>query len=258
MKKLLLALTCALSTAAFADIRLDNLTKKDVENITGEFGGNFAHTAVAAPETNGLWGIEVGVLAGRTGSPDLKKVVNDSNGKGSDFANLYHAGVMGRVHIPFDIFAEVTLLPEQEIEDVKIKNQTFSVGWNAGRFFNLPLDLALGLDSGKGEVSFTQDNPAPNTKIALETKTSVYWVGLSKTFAFFTPYLKVGTAQIDGELKGDATIFATPATSKETANVSGTYYAVGANLQFFFLRLGVEASQVVDARRISGKFSFAF
>lgn len=264
MKKSLLALSVLLSFSAYADIQLNNLSKDDVEDVTVEFGGNFAHTAVAAPETDGAWGVEVGVFGGKTKSPNFSDVIKASGGNGSDFESLYHAGVMGRVHLPFDLFAEITILPEQEISDVKIKNNTFSVGWNAGGFFGLPVDVAVGFDYGKGEVSFHQDAdatttpPTPATDVSFTSKTKVYWVGVSKTFAIVTPYVKVGTSNIDGELKADASIFGYTANTKETVSLSGTFLAGGVNLQLAFLKLGVEASQIQDARRFSGKLSFDF
>ncbi len=264
MKKSLQALSLLVSFSAIADVQLNNLSKKDVENVTAEFGANFAHTAVAAPETDGIWGVEVGIVGGKTSSPNFSDVIDSSGGKGSDFQSLYHAGLMGRIHLPFDLFAEMTILPEQEISDVKIKNNTFSVGWNAGRSLGLPLDIALGFDYGKGEVNFSQDAdatttpPTPATDINFSTKTTVYWLGVSKSFWIVTPYVKVGQSKIDGELKADADIFGYTASTKENVSLSGTFVAGGINFQLAILKLGVEASQIQDTNRFSGKLSLDF
>ena len=158
MRKLLVLATALISTNLLAaGPQFENLSKSDVENVSREFGATFSHTGVSAPETSGLWGIEVGVIAGQSSSPDLKDVVDESGGKGSDFKNLYHAGVMARAHFPLDLFAEISVLPEQELSDVKVKNSTFEVGWNAGGFFNLPLDLAVGMNFANSDISFKQD-----------------------------------------------------------------------------------------------------
>ena len=263
MKKLLLTLPFLVSFSAYSQsIQLNNLSKDDVEDVSVEFGGNFAHTAVAAPETDGGWGIEVGVVGGKTKSPNFSDVIKASGGNGSDFESVYHAGAMARVHLPMDFFAEVSFLPEQEIDDVKIKSQSFSVGWNLGGYFNLPVDVAIGFDQARGQVNFHQDLDAssgtPEADVEFKTKTSVYWIGLSKSFWIVTPYIKAGTSTIDGDLNATGNILGYSASNKEKVSMSGTFLAGGLNFQLGFIKLGVEASQIQDARRFSGKLSFDF
>lgn len=260
MKKLLVACLSLTSLSVWAQPRFEDLTKKDVQNVSKEFGANFSHTTVSAPSTNGLWGVEVGIAAGQTPSPEFKDVVGRSGGDASDFKNIYHAGVFARAHFPFEIFAEVSILPEQDISDVTIENRSFELGWNAGQFFNLPLDLAIGLNRSSGEVSFTQDEtlPNPDIKIDLETKTSIYWVGASKKFVFVTPYVKLGTAQLDSDLNATGQILTYTASTSENVKESSTYLAAGANFDLWFLKLGAEYSRVFDTSRISGKLSFSF
>lgn len=258
MKKFLLACLSLTSLTVYADPQFDDLSKKDVEAVSKEFGANFAHTTVSAPATDGIWGVEFGLVAGQTPSPDLKDVVADSGGDSKDFKNVYHAGIMARAHFPFEIFAELSFLPEQEFSDVKVKSQSFELGWNAGRFFNLPLDLAVGINQGNGEVSFTQNAPVPDTTVELETKTHIYWIGASKKFAFVTPYLKLGSAKLDADLTASGQILTYSASTSESVKESGGYFAAGANFDIFFVKLGVEMSQLLDAQRVSGKLSFAF
>lgn len=261
MKKPLLALSLLVSFSAYsATIQLDNLSKDDVKDVSREFGGNFAHTAVAAPETDGLWGVEVGLVGGRTKSPNFSDVIDASGGNGSDFKNIYHAGLMARAHFPLDLFVEATLLPEQEFSDVKIKSQTFGIGWNFGSYFSLPVDVAVGIDRGNGELSFHQAaaGAVPEANVDFKTKTTVYWIGVSKSFWIVTPYLKVGTSKIEGDLSADASILGYTSSTKENVSLSGSFLAGGLNFQLLFLKLGVEASQVQDARRLSGKLSFDF
>jgi hypothetical protein len=260
MKKfygLALALTLA-STSVFASgPQFSNLSESDVEDVAKEFSANFAHTGVSAPETDGLWGIEVGLVAGKTASPDLKDVVDASGGDGSDVKSLYHAGLMARAHFVFDLFAEINILPEKEISDITVKNTSYEVGWNAGAFFGLPLDIALGFNMANSEMSFKQTTPVVS-ETSLESKTRVLWVGVSKTLLFFTPYLKVGTISADSDLKATGSILSYSPSPKESVKNSGSYLALGANLQFFFLKLGFEASQLMGVKRASGKLSFDF
>ena len=270
MKKYLFPLLAVLSVPAFAaDIQLDNLSQKDVDKVTTEFASNFSHTTVAAPETDGLWGVEVGVVGGVTGSPHLKKVINEAGGDGKDFKTLYHAGVVARAHFPFDLFAELNVLPEKEISDVTVSNRSLGVGWNAGGFFGLPLDLAVGANVSNSHMEFdtvidnaSTGNTPVDSKIKLDSKTRVLYVGVSKTFLFVTPYVKFGTAHQDSDIKvkGTGTVFNTNVTAgqKADADVNGGYFVAGANLQLAFFKLGFEWGQTMGIRRASGKISLDF
>ena len=125
MKKFFaLALAFASTSVLAAAPQFFNLSDSDVKDVSREFSATFSHTGVSAPETDGLWGLEVGAFGGQSKTPDLERVVNNSGGQGNDFKNLYHAGGMLRAHFPLDLFAEATVLPEQTIADFKVKNKT--------------------------------------------------------------------------------------------------------------------------------------
>ena len=263
MKKLLVAAVATLSLSAFADIQLGDLSKSDVQKVGNEFAVNFAHTTVSAPETSGLWGVEVGVVGGATKSPGLEKVVDASGGDGKDFKSIYHGGLMARVHLPLEIFLEATALPKREISDVNVKSGSFGIGWNAGGFFNLPLDLSVGVNRSRADISFHQDadaaNSIPESNIKVKTQNTIAWVGVSKTFLVFTPYVKVGMARSEADVKTDATgIFNYTAKMKETVDKNGGYFAFGANLQLLFLKFGAEIAQQNGVKNATGKVSFDF
>jgi hypothetical protein len=264
MRKLfLLATLSTLSLSAFSqDIQFENLSKAQVENVAREFSGNFSHTGVSAPETDGLWGLEVGVVGGQSKSPDLGDVVDSSGGDGKDFEKLYHLGMQVRAHFPFDLFAEVTVLPEQDFDPVKVKNTTMEIGWNLGGFFGWPVDVAVGVNRANSEISFTQDpvgSIVTEADIKLKSKTTIMWIGVSKTFLFVTPYIKLGKAKADSEVDATADIFGFPApTNSYDVENDGNYFAAGANLQFAFLKLGAEVSKIMDVSRASAKLSFDF
>ncbi len=265
MKKFLLASLLLASMSSFAATpQFNNLSKSDVEKVGNEFAVNFAHTTVAAPETDGLWGVEVGVIGGSTASPNLAKVVDSSGGNGKDFKTIYHAGIMARVHLPLDFFIEGTVLPKRTISDVKINSNSFALGWNVGRFAGLPLDLAIGANTSQGNVSFTQaatTNVPADSTISVKTRTTNLWVGISKTFLFFTPYAKVGTARTQADVKVDAssgTIYSYTSSQNESVTKNGGYLAFGANLQFTIIKLGFEVAQMNTVKSATGKLSIDF
>ena len=259
MKKYLLPLLAVLSVPAFAaDIELDNLSKKQVEDVTTEFAVNFSHTAVAAPETDGNWGVEVGVVGGQTGSPDLKDTIESSGSDGSDFKSVYHAALMARAHFPFDLYAELSVLPEREISDVTVAAQGIGLGWNLGAYFGWGLDVALGLNASNSEVDLKQNISGADSKVNVESQTRIAYIGVSKVFPIVTPYLKFGVAKQESDLKATTQIFTYTGDEKDTATKSGSYLAAGLNVQLAFFKLGAEWSQTLDVKRVSGKLSLDF
>lgn len=266
MKKFFLAASLLASFAVYAENpKFQNLSDKDIEEVGNEFAMNFSHTAVAAPETDGIWGFEVGLLAGRTGSPRLKKVVDDAGRNGSDFKNIYHAGLMARAHFPYEIFLEATVLPQRELSDVEVQARSFGLGWNLGTFFQMPLDLAIGANVSSSEIDFNQTTtvitPGDTTSnINIDSKTRVLWVGLSKSFLFFTPFAKIGTARSESDVKSsvaNSTVFS-DRSSKKHVESDGGYWALGAEFELLIFKIGVETSAQADVKRTSAKFSLDF
>ncbi len=263
MKKLCLTVLALASVGALAaPPEFQNVTKKQLEDVSNEFAMNFSHTTVSAPETDGVWGVEVGLVGGRTGSPKLKDLIDAAGEDGSDFENIYHAGLMARAHFPFDLFAEVSVLPGRDISDVEVESRSLGLGWNAGAFFGLPLDLAVGVNVSYSEIGFTQTiGSDANSDVSIESKTRVLWVGASKNFWIFTPYVKLGSAKSESDVTLDTTggtIFTFSTSQKESVSSTGGFFALGSTVDLLFLRLGVEASRTADVKRVSGKLSFAF
>jgi len=268
MKKLVTGLFLLTAVAAHAENpKLENLSKDQVEKVGNEFAMNFAHTSVNAPETDGIWGVEVGLLAGRTSTPELKKVVDASGNDGDDFKNVYHAGLMARAHFPLDIFLEASVLPEREISDVKVSAKSLGLGWNAGAFFGLPLDLAVGISASRSNVEFSQRTTVvttddTETKISVDSMTRNIWIGASKTFLFVTPYVKLGQIRSESDVESSAVgnVFGQDISGQDSVDVStsGSYLAVGANLEFTIFKLGFEASKLAGVSRATAKFSLDF
>ena len=270
MKFLTLLLAFSTLTAWAAGPTLDDLSKDDLEKVADEISVNFSHTAVAAPETTGLWGIELGLIGGVAGTPKLKDLVEDAGEDGSDFKSIPHAGLMARAHFPFELFAELSFIPSFDVADLEIQNKTFAAGWNAGGFFSWPLDVAIGFNYANSELSFDQvinnastSNNDVDANVSFETKSHSLWVGVSKTILVFTPYAKVGTFSSSSDVEvdtsgGNGTIFAFSNGQKEDVSSSGMFGAIGVNAQLLLMRFGLEASRAAGVGRVTGKFSLAF
>jgi hypothetical protein len=260
-----------ISTQAFAaDINLDNISKSDLEKVSNEIGANFSHTAVAAPETNGLWGVEVGVIGGTTRSKHLEKVINNNGGDGKDFKNLPHGGLMLRAHFPLELFVEATMIPTIKASDAELKSSSLGLGWNAGGYFGLPLDVAIGFNASSSEFSYDQvinnnstGNTDVNSNITFKNKTQTLWIGVSKEFlGMLTPYAKIGTfkseSDIDVDAAGGGTIFAFSSSQKENVETSGSYMAAGLNFQLALFKIGAEMAKTNKVSSLTGKLSLDF
>ncbi len=267
--KYLWPLLLLLSLPALADgPALDDLSEDDLEDVSNEIAVNFSHTAVAAPMTNGIWGVEAGLIGGTTASPKMEELVDDAGEDGSDFKRLPHAGLMLRGYVPFDLFAEVTFIPSTEASDLELRNTTYALGWNFGGFFNWPLDVAIGYQGSSSHLAFDQTlnnastgNVDVDTTVSFDTKTSTFWLGVSKTFLMVTPYAKFGAFRSESDVEVDSNvgdIFDFSSEQKESVSSSGGFGALGVNVQIFLLRLGFEASRAAEVSRISGKLSLAF
>lgn len=269
MKKNIVAVGLLLSSlTAYGDARLEELSKKDVENVSKEFATNFTHTISSAPSTNGLWGVEFGLVASTMSSPKLKDVIQASGGDGKDFESLYSGGGFLRIHVPFELFLESSILPTLKAADVEVGNFTFALGWNAGSFFNLPFDLAFGYDVSNGETSFSQTvrdtitSLEGTAKVKLETRTQKAWVGVSKKILVFTPYAKIGVVNMDSDLSANASVnfdfLDYSSSQKESVKKSSTYWAVGLQTDLSVLSIGVEAMSALGNNRYAAKFGFSF
>jgi hypothetical protein len=271
MKKILpLALGLLSTSGAFAQsIELDTLTEDDFQHIGNEFAVSYSHTTVSAPETRGVWGVELGLVGGKTQTPKLADSIDGSGEDGSDWKSIYHAGLMARAHGPFELFAELSWLPERDINEVTIANKTMAVGWNFGSFFELPVDVAVGMNFSNTALEFDQVVNNASTSftdraatVSFDASTRVLWVGASKQFAWVTPYVKMGSARSEADIKteargGPGSVLAS-GKNDDTTSSSGWFMALGANAEFSFFRFGLEGSQTIDAKRLSGKISVAF
>jgi len=252
-----------MSSSVFAaDINLSNISKNDLKDISNELGANFAHTVVAAPETNGLWGVEVGVVGGTTKSDNLKKVINRNGGDGNDFDTLPHGGLFARGHFPLELFLELSMIPEVKASDAELSSGSLGVGWNFGEFFTLPFDLAIGYNMSKSNFEYKQLINGFDSKVEFKNKTDVFWLGISEEFlGLLTPYAKIGTFSTKSDVdvtSNGGTIFGYTAAQKDSVSSSGAYYAVGLNFQLTVIRLGIEAAKTNDVSSLTGKLALAF
>ena len=99
----------------------DNINLGDFDALVNEFSANSQYTTVTPPSSlGGLWGFELGVTGGMTKAPDTLALVKRSSPATTLKDNLYHAGAVLRLGLPFGITAEALLL--LDLIDISIKH----------------------------------------------------------------------------------------------------------------------------------------
>lgn len=252
-----------LPTFAFADsLSFTNLTQTDFENISKEMAGNFTHHSVqgAAPLGH-IFGFELGLIGGQEGSPKIDDIVKRSGGSG--LSNLYHAGLLGVVSVPFGITGEVVVMPKLSSNnaDLQMTSLALKLSLNSSLLTVLPFNLALRGIASSAKFSFQQDNGGTNIKVENETKVSGLQILASPSLPVVEPYAGVGF------LSGKNTLSATGGTifdpsftasqsSENTVNSTQVILGVTANLLAF--HVGAEYSSAFGANSITGKLAFGF
>lgn len=269
MKKLLLILVLLTNKVMAAPPSLQDISEDDFKKITKEFSANFTHSAVTPPGSLGkLFGFEVGVVAGPTYTDGIKEIAKTID-QDSNFSYILHAGLMGRVSIPFGLSVEAVLLPKQTLSDISIETASFGVSYDlTNSLLPIPfVDLAIKAHYGSGSINYKTQDSVSNVPVdsSVEIKTSSYGINLSAglSLLILEPYIGVGYISSNTEMAIDATsgtIFDSSFTSSKSAKKkhSGAHLFAGANINLLLLHLGAEYEKVYDVEKITAKLSVGF
>lgn len=269
IKNYLSAVLLLASLNTFAGgIALEDIKESDFNNITKEFAANFTHSAVTTPGKLGtIFGFEVGIVGGATDAKktsDFAKTIDSS----SDFSKLYHAGLMGRVSVPFGLSAEAVMIPQTEFSGIEIETFSGALSYDFSSLLPIPfLDLALKAHFASGSVGYKTSDSISNVPVdsSVEVKTSSYGVNVSAGLGLLIvePYVGVGFISSETKMKVDATsgtIFDSSFTTGKSAKKShsGAHYFAGANVNLLIMHIGAEYENVFGVNKYTAKLSFGF
>lgn len=237
----------------------DNLTATDVENIVKDFAAVETFTSVSPASVLGdTFGFEGGLIFGAAKVPNIEDLVHREDPT-KDVTALPQAALLGAVSVPYGVKFELGILPEKEVEDVKLSYQAFAIQWTFTKdLLPLPVDMALKIHRTTTKLKYTQDVSGVPTDVSIEDTISGLQYIVSKNLAFFEPYAGLGVLSTDGELAASANIFATPTSSSMKAKVKGSQFFVGFNASLAIFKLGVEVGKVYESTKASLKLSAAF
>lgn len=262
LKTLSLLTALFISPLLFAqDIQFPTLTKQELERSSKEFLTNFTHTSVSGASSLGsIWGFEVGILGGLTDAPETGKLIKKADSS-SDIDTLPHAGLLGRVTIPFGLTFEASLIPKIKMDEAKFSQLGLAAQWN---FFSFPfIDLAAKAHYSKGSLKFDQkiDNDSDG-HVDYDHDTFGIMAMASANAFIIEPYAGLGF------VRGESTMDFTASsgndlfdfTSERSASVKETssHIVVGAEASLLILNFGLEYSRMFNTHRYTGKLSLSF
>lgn len=252
-------ITLASLNSFAADLGFSNITQAEMENIVNEFSANFVPTTVSSAAPLGkIFGFEVGVIGGLTKAKNVESYAERATGQ--DVSNqLPHAGIFGAVSLPYGITAELGGIPKTKIQDGDFNYVFGSVKWS---FWDTLLDVAAKLSVAKLDFSFNQTSSGVNGVVDFKDTVQTLVLMASKNFIFVEPYIGFGIIKTDGNLKvtGTGTVFDSTYTSAQeaTQNPSGIYTVLGANMNLFIMKFGLELYRTLNTDGFSAKFAFYF
>lgn len=262
MKILKMLMVLVFPLSAFAAPQFTGINEADMKEITKGMGANFVHNSMLGASKMGtVFGFQLGVVAAKTDTPEVHKIAKRTGG---ELKNLYNAGLMGAVGIPFGIAFEATVMPTAKSDDASARGSSFALKWNINDVIPiLPVNLALRGVSSNAEFSFNQTVGAQTAKVKNTTAVTGLQLLLSPQIPLIEPYVGVGTLSSKNKLEwtGSAgTIFDptyTTATEK-SETVSGTQILAGVDVNLLLLKIGLEYSKAFDNSRVGFKLGIGF
>ncbi len=252
-----------LSSISFAAPSFTSITDSDFTEIAKEMSANFTHNSMmGASKLGTVFGFQVGVVGAQTSSPKTNEIVKRN--AGSELANLYNAGLMGAVGIPYGISFEAILLPKLGSSGADFSSSSYALKVNVNDWIPvLPVNLALRGVYSSAKLSFPQVISSLNATV--ENKTSVSGVQLliSPMMPIFEPYFGIGSLSGSNELSVSGTtgtVFdsAYSTAQSEKKSVSSTQIIVGAELSLALFKFGAEYSQAFGTNRMGIKIGMGF
>lgn len=271
LKILALPLACFFSLSARADLpAFNDIDADQLKTITEEFGASTAHTSVSGANSLGaIFGIEAGVIAGAVKSEGIEEIVNAVNpGEDIDVIAVPHAAVLLAASFPLGLGAELTFVPDIDMQDFSIERTGIAGKWTlTDAVLSVPLlDLAVKAHYTKASMSFLQAavGSSPETEVTFDAKTMGldFMVGYSLNLLLLgiDTYASIGYVSVDGTLSATASIFDASVTTGLSAEStqSGLDLKVGANLKLLLFKFGLEYQKILDSERYTAKISVKF
>lgn len=240
-----------------------SLSQDEANKISKEFSANFVHTSVApASRLGSIFGFEVGLVAGATSTPEIEKTAKRIDSS-TDIPMIPHAGVLGRVSVPYGVTFEMSLLPEATASGITVENLTYAIQYTPDFLSFLPVAVAAKLHGSSGKISFAQQiGSDANGKVAVDTSSIGFDIMTSANLLIFEPYAGIGYVKTDTDIKttasGGGSIFSFSSTDNFNSKNDGLHFFAGTELNLLIFNIGLEYANVFGVSKYSGKLSVSF
>lgn len=263
MKKLwIFGLCLFLSSFANSSPSFTNITSADFEDISKDMSANFTHNSMLGASKMGtIFGIQLGLVGAQTSSAKTNEIVKRN--AGSELPNLYNAGLVAAVGIPFGIAFEGVYVPEVSASGVKFSATSLGLKYNINGIIPvLPINVALRGIYSNSKFSFDQTINSVNSSVEDSNTVSGLQLLISPMLPIVEPYFGVGYLSGSNKLSvsGTSTVFDASFSSaqSETKNVTSTQLLAGIEFNLLLLKVGAEYSQSFGTSRVGVKLALGF
>lgn len=247
---------------AHADPTFSNITSKDFEEISSDMSANFTHNSMLGASKMGqIFGFQFGLTAAQTSSSRTNEIVKRN--AGAELPNLYNAGLIAAVGIPFGIAFEGVFFPETELSGAKISATSLALKYNINEVVPiLPINVALRGLYSSSKFGFEQTVASVTSTVSNTNTVSGLQLLISPMLPVVEPYVGIGMLSGNNKLSvsGTTTIFDSSFSTaqSESKSVSTTQILAGVDLNLLFMKLGAEYSQAFGTSRYGFKLAFGF
>ncbi len=247
---------------AQANVAFNNLTESDVSAVTKALSSNSLHMSnTGAAGYGSIFGFELGLAFGQTGTSDLKTVAQKAD-PSSNVDKLYNAGLVAGLTVPFGFTFEAVVVPTAKASGAEYSSFSGAIKYNLNSLIPV-LPVNFSARAIYTTSSFKFDQVVSSVANSVDNKNSVTGLQLivSPMLPIIEPYLGVGFLSGENELSTNASsIFDSSLTTglsyKKKESTTQIFGGVAAKLAL--MTLGLEYSKAFDNSRVSAKLGFGF
>ena len=178
-------------------------------------------------------------------------------------SDLYHAGVLGAVSIPFGITGEVLYTPKLSSNGAEYSATSAALKISSKDIIPIiPFNLAIRGFSSSATLSFSQTISSVTTVVEDKINATGFQLLASPNLPVVEPYVGIGTVTAKNDLSysGSTSIFNSSFTTSDSASKSptSTEMLLGVNVNVLFFHLGAEYFSAFGTSGYSAKLAFGF
>ena len=261
MRTLYILIAILFSFSTYSATTFTNITSSDFNDISKEMSANFAHSSIQGASKMGtIFGFQVGIIGAKTSSPKTDAIVQRN--AGSSLSNMYNAGVLVAVGIPFGIAFEVVMIPELKASGASFKTTSFGFKYNINEVIPvMPLNLAIRGVYTSSDFSFSQTVSSVTTSVTNKNSITGAQILISPKIPMIEPYAGLGFLSATNKLSATgSSIFAPSFSSGQSMSrsVSSMQLLLGIDVNLLLVKVGAEYSNAFGTSRLAGKLAIGF